>query len=271
MPEQSPWQLRQWHMPHALNCLDGCPNGVQVWRVDLDCTESVRTELYTYLSLDERDRAARFRFDHHRHHFVVARGFLRLILAAYTGQSPASLEFSYGDRGKPFLVSPAVPPASHSPVYFNLSHAAGIALYAVSGDRPVGIDVESIRPVSSVTGLAQRFFFHEEYAVIQNLPPAQQEAVFFRGWTRKEAYLKATGDGLAGLEDIPATLLTPTSAHTHTQMSIGPNWWLTDISLDPGFLGALVIGLTVSNGRGDRPTNPQIAPPPLQFFHLIPT
>lgn len=252
-------------------------NGVQVWRVDLDCAEAVRTELYSYLSTDERDRAARFKFEHHRHHFIAARGYLRLILAAFLSQPPVSLVFEYGDRGKPFLATSPRPHAPTPPLYFNVSHSGGVALYAISGDRPVGIDIEAIRTVSSIADLAQRFFFAEEAAVIKNLVPPQQETAFFRGWTRKEAYLKATGDGLAGLESIPVTLLTPASAHTPTQMSIGENWWLTDVELEPGFVGAIAVSMAMPNAiaqpesRLPPASNRQMSPPSVQFFHLIPS
>ncbi|NEQ99478.1 MAG: 4'-phosphopantetheinyl transferase superfamily protein [Cyanothece sp. SIO2G6] len=280
MPDLSQWQPRKWPISQPFHCPDISTGKVQVWRVNLDCTETVKTKLYSYLSADERDRAARFKFDHHRHHFIAARGFLRLILATSLNQPPASLMIEYGDRGKPFLSTPpqnskfnpqpsTLPLRPTPPLHFNVSHSDGVALYAISRDRPVGIDIEAIRTVSSITDLAQRFFFAEEAAVIQNLQPPQQEIAFFRGWTRKEAYLKATGDGLSGLETIPVALLTPISAQTHTQMTIGDNWWLTDIALEDDLMGAIAIGIEPSPpSQGSHPAHE--IPPPLQFFHLIP-
>ncbi len=168
-------------------------NEVHIWRATLDCPLEEVERLAPILSADERRRAERFHFEQDRQRFIVARGLLRTILANYLGIPAARLEFDYGHHGKPAI--------KDTQLRFNLSHSKSLALYAITRDRELGIDLEFIRPMTEAEQIAQRYFSPQENAVFQALSPEQKPAGFFYHWTRKEAYLKAVGDGIAAGND----------------------------------------------------------------------
>jgi 4'-phosphopantetheinyl transferase len=163
-----------------------------VWHAALEREENIISQLESTLSLEEKARADRFHFAKDRNRFVVARGLLRELLGAYLQHPPEDLEFSYGQHGKPALSG------AHrsSGLCFNLSHSAGLAVYAIARERNLGIDVEHIRPDSAGDDIAERYFSAREVSELRSLPPHERVDGFFRCWTRKEAYLKATGMGL---------------------------------------------------------------------------
>ncbi|MGH9448342.1 MAG: 4'-phosphopantetheinyl transferase family protein, partial [Terriglobia bacterium] len=134
--------------------------------------------------------AARFIFPRDRDRFIAGRGILRELLAAYLKEPAATVKFNYGSRGKPRL-APEAPG-----LRFNLSHSDGIALYAITKGREVGIDVERIRPDFGGMAVAERFFSARERADLHALPEDSRANGFFLCWTEKEAYVKALGDGL---------------------------------------------------------------------------
>lgn len=189
-----------WSSPPSVLTLSS--NEVHVWCADLDLPAYRIQQLAQNLSPDERERADRFHFERHRRRFTAARGFLRSILGRYLPIDPGRLEFSYSKRGKPTL-APASP---EEHLCFNLSHSHEMALYAVTHNRSIGIDIEHIRSNRDVEQLAKRYFSPREYEVISSLHPDQRQEGFYNGWTRKEAYLKATGEGLAGLEEVEVSL-----------------------------------------------------------------
>ncbi len=171
-------------------------DAIDVWRVALEAPSRVE-----YLSPDELARAGRFRFDRHRRRFIAARAALRAVLAGYLGQGPREIRFHYGEHGKPHLGDPR-------PLEFNLAHSGELALIAVAGTHAVGVDVELERDRVSDEGIAERFFSASEVAALGSLPAEQRQAAFFRCWTRKEAFLKATGKGLIfGLDQFSVSLL----------------------------------------------------------------
>ena len=170
-------------------------NEVHLWRAELDRDVQPFASI---LSADETLRAERFYFEQHRQRFIVGRGILRNILSRYLAIEPAQLQFEYGSRGKPELSQVF----SGAKLQFNLSHSQGLALYGFTCDRRIGVDLEYLRPVPDAQKIAQRFFSDSESASISALPPSEQQKAFYRGWTGKEAYLKATGEGLAGLEQV---------------------------------------------------------------------
>ena len=175
---------------------------VHVWRADLDLPAARLQQLVQSLSADEQVRAERFYFEQHRQRFIAGRGILRILLGRYLSVEPQQLRFDYTSSGKPALAK-----TGDSRLQFNLSHSQGLALYAVTRDRQIGIDLEQLRPTADVEQIAQRFFSAQEYAAIQSLPPDQKLEAFFRYWTCKEAYLKATGDGLSQLERIEVEII----------------------------------------------------------------
>lgn len=180
-----------WKEPPAALSLS--LNTVHVWRARLDVSSDVVTLLERTLAPDETRRADRFHFERDRLHFVVARGVLRLLLGRYLDCSPAGLPFRYGPYGKPELA----PREVAGRVQFNMSHSGGLALFAIAEERQVGVDVEFIRAELATDGIAKRFFSAHEAATLQSLPPDLRLAAFFHCWTRKEAYIKATGKGLS--------------------------------------------------------------------------
>ncbi|MGH9558287.1 MAG: 4'-phosphopantetheinyl transferase family protein [Bryobacteraceae bacterium] len=154
----------------------------------------VLARLKPTLSADERDRASRFRFDPDREAFIAVRGSLRLLLARYLGRSAAGIVFEYGPRGKPHCPNQA-------DIAFNLSSSGGIALFAFARGCEPGIDLERVRAIPELLDVAKRFFSPGEVAELAALPEDRRERVFFHCWTRQEARVKATGEGLATPED----------------------------------------------------------------------
>jgi 4'-phosphopantetheinyl transferase len=158
----------------------------------LDQPEEQIGALRGLLCGEEQRRAERFHFELDRNRFMVGRGTLRMILGYYGGTDPAKISFTAGAHGKPGLAS-----ESGSQLFFNLSHARGLAVCAVASDHEVGIDVEFMRSFPEADAIASRWFSADEQAELRSLPMALQAHGFFRVWTSKEAYLKATGEGIA--------------------------------------------------------------------------
>ena len=167
------------------------PTVVDVWHLSLADLSGTATQLMTYLSDPEKQRAARFVLEQDRSRFIVCRALLRGVLAQTLSLSPETIHFEYGEKGKPNL--------HNNPLFFNLSHSNDQACIVTCRDTAVGVDVERIRPPARHTwvDLAQRFFSPAEIAELNALPSPQQSDAFFACWTRKEAYLKLHGLGLA--------------------------------------------------------------------------
>ncbi|HIK04309.1 MAG TPA: 4'-phosphopantetheinyl transferase superfamily protein [Trichormus sp. M33_DOE_039] len=217
----------------APNDLTLLSDEVHVWRFHLDRTESELQDLEVTLSGDELARANRFYFPEHRRRFIAGRGILRSILGSYLGIMPAQVKFDYEPLGKPLLAENL----QNSGLLFNLSHSQNLALCAVNYQRQIGIDVESVRPMSDVEGLAKRFFLPREYDLVRSLPDEQKQNTFFRYWTCKEAYLKATGDGISQLEQIEIAL-TPTEPARLMKL---PAWSLLELVPDNNYVAALAV------------------------------
>jgi len=155
--------------------------------------------------VDERSRAARFYFRRDRERFIVARAILRVILGRYLNRAPESLSFSYGSHGKPALASKS----GAEPICFNTSHSQGMALYVVTRGREIGVDLELIRDGLAVEQIAEQFFSRREISALCSLPAELRRRAFFLCWTRKEAYIKARGEGLSLPLDQFEVSLTP--------------------------------------------------------------
>ncbi len=167
---------------------------IHVYCAELDEPDSRIQELQSLLAPDEQQRAGRFRFEPDKKRFIAARGILRTILSEYLSISPASLEFEYGTHGKPALRAHSVT----RPLRFSLSHSRGVAVYALTSNREIGVDVERIRSVPDADRIVQRYFTAAESAIYHSVAPLEKEEIFFNLWTCKEAYLKAIGVGLSG-------------------------------------------------------------------------
>lgn len=212
-------------------------NDVHVWRIDLK--EDVQ-QLWPLLSGDERSKAERFRFAKDRAHYIVARGTLRLILGRYLLLEPHQIRFGYSSYGKP-----ALDPAFHSEtLHFNLSHAQQLAIYAVAPNRQVGIDIEYLRMDFPWQEVARRFFSPQEHGALQALPAGTRYQAFFNCWTRKEAYLKARGDGLVHPLDQFSVSLRPGEEAALLYSNIpgeAARWSLQELWPGPGYVAALAV------------------------------
>ncbi|MHC5938100.1 4'-phosphopantetheinyl transferase HetI [Nostoc sp.] len=208
------------------------PDEIHVWRIELDQPELQLQNLVATLSSDETARAERFYFPKHRQHFIAGRGILRTILGRYLGVQPSQVQFNYQHRGKPVLADKF----ADSGLAFNLSHSQDLGLCAVNCSQ-IGVDLEYIRPMSDLEALAKRFFLPREYEMLRSLSPNQQQEIFFRYWTCKEAYLKATGDGLSQLEQIEVSLTSTEPA----KLEITEDWSLFELIPANNYVAAIAV------------------------------
>lgn len=163
---------------------------VHVWFAHFGPGDPAATEFDALLDAQERARADRFVFPHHRERFVRAHGVLRRVLAAYTGQNPEALSFIAGRYGKPALTG-------SQGVAFSLSHAGDGVAIAVTTGHEIGIDIETPRVMNDRDDLVRRYFSASEIAAYDSTEPARRDDAFFRLWTRKEAFVKGIGLGLS--------------------------------------------------------------------------
>ena len=213
--------------------LDLLLNDVHIWRINLNSDELQLQFFRETLSSDEIARAERFYFPEHRQRFMAGRGTLRAILGQYLDIAPKQVEFEYQPRGKPLLAAKF----ADQGLLFNLSHSQDLALLGISYQHQIGVDLEYIRTMSDLEGLAKRFFSAREYEYLRLLSPAQQQQIFFRYWTCKEAYLKATGDGLVQLEEIEIDL-TPNQP---SKLLVSGDWSLRELTPADNFAAAVVV------------------------------
>lgn len=222
---------------------------IHTWLVPLDPPEHRVEALGRFLSQDEKDRAARFRFDRHRRQYIVGRGALRSLIGAYTGTRPELVRFAYGPRGKPFLEAapPLEPGQAPAPdgLYFNLSNSDERAFVGFVRGREIGMDIEYLKPMPDCEQIAERFFSESERVVLRGLPAERKEEAFFNCWTRKEAYLKAVGEGLAApLDSFDVTLAPgepPRMLTLRGDAEAASRWWLEHFRLAPDYIGALAL------------------------------
>lgn len=214
---------------------------VHVWRAVLDVQASRVQSLRRTLTADERARAERFHFQKDSEQFIVARGLLRTILARYLDVDPRQLRFAYSSYGKPSLAGEFNADA----LCFNLSHADGLALYAVTRGRQLGIDTERVRADLVDDQVAERFFSTQEVAALRALPGNMQSLAFFNCWTRKEAYIKARGEGLSlPLDQFDVSLApgTPVALlRTYGDHREASRWSLRELALETGSVAALAV------------------------------
>ncbi|EAW38385.1 4'-phosphopantetheinyl transferase superfamily protein [Lyngbya sp. PCC 8106] len=221
-----------WNFPSTEYNL--VPDEVQVWLAEFGELSEKLHEFKQILSPDERERANRYRQQRDHVRFIVARGVLRIILASYLGLSPPELEFNYSERGKPKLKK------NVTEIEFNVSHSEDKALFAIALNRQVGIDIELIRPME-VLQLAKRFFRESEYLFLSALEGREKVRAFFQLWTAKEAYLKATGEGLAGLETVEISLSELESMQKLVVQGKGCSWMLQSLDLGNNYCAAIAV------------------------------
>ena len=213
------------------------PGDVHVWRVPLVQPPAAIAALAALLDGDEQGRAARFVFDRHRDAFRVARGALRTLAGHYLGAPPAQLGFGYRERGKPYLVAPP------GDLAFNVSHSGDVALIGFARGREIGVDVERKKPLSDLLALARTAFSAHEYAALCRLPAGDHDEAFFTCWSRKEAFIKATGEGVAQLAAFDVSLAPgePARLLRVPDAPGAPAWTLHELPAIAGHAAALVV------------------------------
>jgi 4'-phosphopantetheinyl transferase len=200
---------------------------IHVWKFSLAITSELQEIFLKSFSEDEYVKADRFRYERDRNRFIAARGYMRQILGLYTNHAAGDLVFDYNPQGKPSLRGLTLE--------FNLSHSGDLGLLAIANDRIVGIDLEEIHPVSDLEKLAARFFTPGEHQRIMKTKGEERVQTFFRTWTCKEAYLKATGVGISKLKSLEIAIQPQQPASF-----INPQTWdVQEIVPETNFVGAI--------------------------------
>jgi 4'-phosphopantetheinyl transferase len=241
--------------PHGLSA-DLGESDIHVWKARLDVPRERLAQLERTLSPGERQRAASRRVEADRRRATASRGLLRHVLAAYSGGAAAELRLTYGPAGKPRM--PAA--ASDEPLHFNTAHSGDVLLIAIGRIPSLGIDVERIRPIARFENVARRAFSDEERMRIQALAPHQRTEAFITCWTRKEACVKAVGEGVwSAFRRFEVSVEPGKAAAVLTadgDSAAAADWSLYHLEPAPGHVGALAVrgrGWRVSAGTLDSP------------------
>lgn len=211
---------------------------VHLWQRRLSATGAEISACYELLSSEEQERARRFRVERPRSEFVLTRGTLRSLLAQYLGGVPQEVRFRYASRGKPAL-------EGDRGLSFNVSHTNGLALMAFVKQRAIGVDVENMGREVEAERLAERFFSEHERQALRLLGGDELLAAFFRCWTRKEAYIKAKGDGLSlPLDQFDVSIVAgdrDALLATRPDAAEAERWTICDIPMGIGYAAALAV------------------------------
>ncbi|HEX9727594.1 MAG TPA: 4'-phosphopantetheinyl transferase superfamily protein [Gemmatimonadales bacterium] len=214
---------------------------IHVWLGSLEAPADRIAQIASTLSAEEQARIARFRFQRERRRYTVRRATLRMLLGTFLDTPPRTIRFAYGAHGKPSIATPA----SGARLRFNLSDADDLALYAFTLDRELGVDIEGVRAMPDASDIAERFFSAAEYAVFQSVPTAKQPDAFFNCWTRKEAFVKAIGDGLTCPLDCFEVSLLPGEPAVMLRMRDddggASRWTFWHLEPLPGYVGAVTV------------------------------
>ncbi len=227
---------------------------VHVWSADLLLDSRVATLAERLLQEHELARSDRFQQEIDRSRYVAVRGALRIILGSYMGREPRDVRIVHTSAGKP-----ATDPVEGEPLFFSLSHSDDLAAIAVTRIGQIGVDIERLRHLPDAAEIAERFFSRREQEMLSDLPESERSTAFLRCWTRKEAYVKATGKGIgSSFGDFDVELrdgFAPQFIALSGDPVAAARWTLSDIRLRPGFAGAFAIE---STGISER------------FFHFEP-
>lgn len=210
---------------------------LHLWTARLVATIGQIRDFYVTLAPDEQRRADAFHFDSDRNSFIVGRGLLRVLLGWYVNRSPEDVRLKYGSKGKPAL------DCGKLNIHFNVTHSAGRVLYAVSEDCELGTDLELVREIAEAESIAKQFFTRSECAALFSVSCDKRAQAFFNCWTRKEAFLKATGDGLSMPLSSFEVSVVPGERAAFLSMegeSIS-KWNLVHIEPEGGYIGAVAM------------------------------
>jgi 4'-phosphopantetheinyl transferase len=214
---------------------------IHVWAANLRVSVEKLAGFESTLSMDEEKRAGRFHFEPDRNDFVAGRGILRAILGSYLEMEPSKVQFEYGAFGKPILANQS----ANSRLHFNLAHSDGLFLTAVSRLCPVGVDLERIRVIADPDDLVKQLLSKSEAVDWQALPNSVKRAVFYNLWTRKEACLKATGEGITErLQEFAVSFMPDEPARVVKSPQMSPStgaWTVKELHPGPGYTAALAV------------------------------
>jgi 4'-phosphopantetheinyl transferase len=214
---------------------------VHLWRLDLEALRSEESRWQKLLSPDEAARAARFHFPVDRNRFAASRGILRTLLGSYLEVEPGNLTFSYSKKEKPYLALPY----SDSGLTFNVSHSGEVALLAFTRKREIGVDIEELHRKIEIDPIARRFFSAHEQQQLAALRNEERFKAFFRCWTRKEAYIKATGEGLSlPLHQFDVSIAAGAQdalIATRPDAAEAASWSIREVPAGDGYFAALCV------------------------------
>jgi 4'-phosphopantetheinyl transferase len=241
----SPAAIIEWPLPPAKPQL--AENEIHVWATTLAPAAAVLDQLASTLAPEEKERANRFKFEQLRNRYIAGRGALRAILAQYVGTNPSRMHFAYLQNGKPVLGSDFATAGIH----FNLTHTGDLALIAITRLGLIGVDVEYVRPIKNADELVARFFSKREDELFQKVSEEQKPVAFFNLWTRKEALLKATGEGITRSLSLVEVSFLPGEPARLIAISgdakAANAWVLKALALAKGFAGAVAVCWGTSN------------------------
>ena len=213
-------------------------NIVHIWYANLNIEESLELYFYNILSSDEKQKANRFRFPKDRTHYIAGRGILRELLGKILSKNPNIIQFMYSKYDKPFL-------KDNSDLQFNISHSNGIGLFGFVKEYLIGVDIEYAKRPIEVEQIASRFFSKNEAKRLLDLPGNQQLEGFYNCWTRKEAIIKAIGQGLSfPLDQFEVSLKLNEEAKllaTYWDRNEVENWQMKSFSPIHDYKGALAV------------------------------
>ena len=222
---------------------------VHIWTARSSVRPDNVATFESVLNDTEKDAAHRFYFERHRLSYIFSHAALRTILSGYLDRAPEDIQFRHNSFGKPFLAD-ADPP---SDLQFNMSHSGDVVLVAVTRGRQIGVDVEMIRVMKDFAGIARLNFTKEECAFIENATHGNPQNAFFKSWARKEAVIKAVGKGLSiPLNTFDASIPPGQEGRSLALPADAPDveaWWLSDLMVPEGFVGAVVVEQSIAHLR----------------------
>ena len=227
----------RWDLGEIIPSLSLPRSRVHIWQASLDATVSQLECLYGSLSTDEALRAERFVFEKDRNDYTVGRGLLRVILSCYLDIDPKEIVFTYNEYGKPYVPETC----GSEELRFNVAHSGRKVIYAVTCDREIGVDIEHIRPMTSAEGIIERYCSDREKFDFRCVPQSLKLVAFFNCWTRKEAYIKAQGEGLSRPLDEFSVSLAPGDPAAFLSSREATSWSLNEVEADDGYIAAVVV------------------------------
>lgn len=225
-----------WKVPNNFPILNS--HQVHVWCFSLLISEEKINYFLTLLNEKEQQRAKRFKFAKHQHAFIAGRGQLRILLSQYLECDPKAVEFEYNQYGKPQI-------KNNSHLQFNLSHSEGVALCAVTLNNAIGVDIEYMGNDHDIIAIADRYFSTRESNELHGLQGAEKIQGFYNAWTRKEAFLKAYGQGLSySLKNVEVTIIPEQDAKIlalhHAQLN-AKDWYMQALHPIKNYAAAVVV------------------------------